>query len=63
MILNKQVKSENFNETSKILTFRVCFVYIVYWTIKKAFKKFGLKTWCTKKPFGYRVVHHIIIDI
>ena len=19
---------------------------------------FSLKTWCTKKPFGYRVAHH-----
>ena len=25
---------------------------------KKALKKFGLRTWCTKKPFGYRVIHH-----
>ena len=25
---------------------------------KKAIKKFGLRTWCTKNPFGYRVVHH-----
>ena len=25
---------------------------------KKALKKIGLRTWCTKKPFGYRVVHH-----
>ena len=25
---------------------------------KKALKKFGPRTWCTKKPFGYRVIHH-----
>ena len=25
---------------------------------KKVLKKIGLRTWCTKKPFGYRVVHH-----
>ena len=24
----------------------------------KALKIFGVKTWCTKKPFGYQVVHH-----
>ena len=24
----------------------------------KALKIFSLKTWCTKKPFGYRVAHH-----
>ena len=24
----------------------------------KALKMFSLKTWCTKKPFGYRVAHH-----
>ena len=27
---------------------------------KKTLKKFGLRTWCTKEPFGYRVVHHSI---
>ena len=26
--------------------------------IKKTLKLFGPKSWCTKKPFGYRVVHH-----
>ena len=26
-----------------------------------ALKMFGPKTWCTKKPFGYRVVHHLDI--
>ena len=25
---------------------------------KEAFKKFDPRTWCTKKPFGYRVIHH-----
>ena len=30
--------------------------YIIYRTIKKSLKKFGLRTWCTKEPFGYRVV-------
>jgi len=25
---------------------------------KKALKKFDPRTWCTKKPFGYRVIHH-----
>ena len=24
---------------------------------KKTLKKFGPRTWCTKKPFGYRVIH------
>ena len=28
---------------------------------KKALKKFGLRTWYTKKPFGYRVIHHFLI--
>ena len=32
--------------------------YTVYWTIKNTFKIFGPGTWCTKKPFGYWVVHH-----
>ena len=31
--------------------------------VKKALKKFGLKTWCTKNPFGYRVVHHMLFTI
>ena len=26
---------------------------------KMSAKIFGLKTWCTKKPFGYRVLHHL----
>ena len=25
---------------------------------KNTLKIFGPKTWCTKKPFGYRVAHH-----
>ena len=32
-------------------------VYIVYKTTKNTLKKFGPRTWCTKKPFGYRVIH------
>ena len=28
--------------------------YIFYWTIKK----FGLRTWGTKEPFGSRVITH-----
>ena len=28
---------------------------------KKAFKTICPRTWCTKKPFGYRVVHHLDI--
>ena len=41
------------------------FVKVVLYTLfiegqkKKALKKFGMKTWCTKKPFGYRVVRYI----
>ena len=30
---------------------------IVYWT-KNTLKIFDPWTWCTKKPFGYRVAHH-----
>ena len=26
--------------------------------IKKALKKFVLRTWCTKKSSSYRVIHH-----
>ena len=25
---------------------------------KKVLKKFDPRTWCMKKPFGYRVIHH-----
>ena len=25
---------------------------------KNALKKFDPRTWCTKKPFSYRVIHH-----
>ena len=37
--------------------------YIVYWMcVQKVLKNFCLMTWCTKKPFGYRVVHHMILQ-
>ena len=29
----------------------------------KALNKFSLRTWCTKKLFGYRVLHTIIIRL
>ena len=25
---------------------------------KKTLKIYGLRTWCTKKPFGYRLAHY-----
>ena len=28
---------------------------------KRALKILGPRTWCTKKHFGYRVVHHLDI--
>ena len=30
---------------------------------KIALKKFGISIWCTNKIFGYRVVHHMLINI
>ena len=29
---------------------------------KKGLNKFSLWTWCTKKPFCYRVVHHMLLQ-
>ena len=30
---------------------------------KKAFEKFGISSWCTKKPFGYQVVHQCFYNL
>ena len=35
----------------------VTFHSIIYLMTKNTLKKFGSRTWCTKKPFGYRFVH------
>ena len=34
----------------------VCIVYLLN---KKTLKRFGFGTWCAKKPFDYRVAHHL----
>ena len=31
---------------------------IIFCKKKKVLKKFGPKTWCTKKPFSFWVIHH-----
>ena len=38
------------------------FVYIVYWTIINALKMFSQGPG-VRKPFGYRVVHHMLLKI
>ena len=44
---------------TKMLTLGVLIQYQkIRYNKKKALKKFDPRTWCTKKPFGYRVIHH-----
>ena len=33
-------------------------VYCLLNDKNKTLKKFGLRTWCTNKPYSYRVIHH-----
>ena len=39
------------------------FGYINCLLKKKTLKMFGQTTWSTKKPIGYRGVHHILIKL
>ena len=43
-----------FNKKSILIQHKYCLLN----DKKTALKKFDLRTWCTKKPFGYRVIHH-----
>ena len=37
-----------------------CTYYVLFIKIKVS-KKFGLRTYCTKQLFGYRIVHYMIL--
>ena len=49
---------EKINNVQKQNLIDFLFIILLIYSLlnkKKALKTFGLKTWCTKKPFGYRV--------
>ena len=38
--------------------FSVKYIIIIYLTTIKKLKNFDPKTWCTKNPVDYRIIHH-----